>query len=498
MLGNLAAIALIGHLAYIPFQAIGRHAFSSIPLLVLFALYGLGVLQGRVVQEKLQRSQGLFARVGCTLAAACGVTLALLIFSCDTFTHAGESQETGHVLHAGEVACRSFDLASSDADSPLQPGNHAVVSSILLMVDCDMEPSALADISLRLNGHLLPGPMLPLNCFNGEKYFLFDTMAEHAAFLRTRVQNLRQWRAVVIPSDSDLLSRDGLNELELINNGRRDITVFGDTGSRFDKPLLLPSPDYFASDLMLISPTSKESRIKTLSPVSGLLSRSYLKSKSGGAGAVKPLADTLRLRLGVLTTGDAAQQDLSNVTAPATSTLDFKLPAQKFPLVARAEGGIRVSKGVLRAIGVVPCELDLTGLEAMDPHCTQLAVSLTGRARTISGPGRLGVAAGLSNTQGLYQGLGQFADFVDVSRKASAVAGEDGWTPFELNDVVPLSKLGGINRVRKLSLCFSPCPHQETCYGAGKQCSDIEVKDLHVVVRPLRLIEMASKTLSVY
>jgi hypothetical protein len=95
----------------------------------------------------------------------------------------------------------------------------------------------------------------------------------------------------------------------------------------------------------------------------------------------------------------------------------------------------------------------------------------------------------------MYQGLGQFADCVLVPRE---IGQNKTWTSFELNDVVPLYRLGGVKSLDKLSLAFLPCPRLESCYGAGKQCSDIEVKDLHVSVRVLNLTDIAAKTLSVF
>jgi hypothetical protein len=181
------------------------------------------------------------------------------------------------------------------------------------------------------------------------------------------------------------------------------------------------------------------------------------------------------------------------VAQPPTD-LSVSLTPQQFHWYARTKDGLRLNKAVLKGVGAVCCDIDLIPLRS-SVDCTQVAVTLTGRALTNSGPGRLGIASGLTNTQGLYQGLGQFADFVDVPR---AIGGNKTWTSFELKDVVPLFRLGGVESLSKLSLAFLPCPRLESCYGAGKQCSDIEVKDLHVLLRPLPLTDIAAKTLSVY
>jgi hypothetical protein len=280
LFGNLAAIALLSHLSFVMFQTMGRYAYTSMPLIALFTAYGLGVLYTTAVSINAG-PRGLFA---VKAAAFAGLVAAVLIFNCDAFTHWAESHETAHVLHPGQSACRSFELTGDQASQL----HNASTQALMLLVDGDIEdPAAL---NLRLNGHVLKGPLLPLNCFNGKNYFLFDTMAEHAAFMRTKVQKFRQWRAALVESGEDFLSRDGLNEIEIVNGGTDDITIYGDSRPAGRKNAeagaedgaersdLLPSPDYFASDRMLVSLTSTESRINTLESVSGLASRSYLKN----------------------------------------------------------------------------------------------------------------------------------------------------------------------------------------------------------------------------
>jgi hypothetical protein len=328
------------------------------------------------------------------------------------------------------------------------------------------------------------------------------------------VQSFRQWRAVRVEPDANLLARDGLNEIEFVNGSKGDITIYGDSKlpsrkasaassgaeaaadsvAEAETPVLLPSPDYFASDRMLISLTSTESRINTLCPASGLASRSFLKNTEKDTTYTRALSDSLRLQLAVaLDPAGSSSQSQTESLHPAPE-LDVNIAPQQFHWFARTKEGFRVSKAVLKGVGPVSCETDLKSLSAGEP-CTQIEVTVSGQACTNSGAGRLGVSAGLSNTQGLCQGLGQFGDYVLVPKSAAA---DKTWTTFRLSDVVPISKLGGLSKLDKLTLSFLPCPRLESCYGGGKQCSDIEVKDLHVSVRVLNLTDIATKTLTVY
>ncbi|MBU6455572.1 MAG: hypothetical protein KGS72_27620, partial [Cyanobacteria bacterium REEB67] len=122
---------------------------------------------------------------------------------------------------------------------------------------------------------------------------------------------------------------------------------------------------------------------------------------------------------------------------------------------------------------------------------TQVAVEITGLARANQKSGRLGVAAALTSASGLVQGLGQVPD-------ALMIAPKNTWQPFRCSDVVPLARLGGLDKIDKLSLSFLPCPRLESSYGAGKQCADIDLKDLKVTVRALTLTDIGGRDLNVY
>jgi hypothetical protein len=508
LFGNLAAIALLSHLSFIMFQTMGRYAYTSMPLMALFTVYGFAVLHNKAAGGAVRPRQLFLART----AAFAGLVVAGLIFNLDTFTHAAESHETAHVLHPGQSACRSFDLSGdpagifSDASASALGDQGNRTGDMLLLVDADVQDPA--NLTLRLNGHDFKGPLLPLNCLNGRNYFLFDTMAEHAAFMRTQVQRFRQWRAVLVPPGEDFLSRDGINEIEIVNAGPGDVTLYGDShparqvksdagsdeaGERSD---LLPSPDYFASDRMLVSLTSTESRINTLATVTGLSSRSYVKDRDSATNVARGLSDSLRLELAVAQESPSGVPRVADhdISAAPTAAIDQKLSPQQFHWFARTAGGIKVNKAVLKGVGLVSCDIDLSALKG-ESSCTQLAVTLQGRARRLSGPGRLGVGAALSNKEGLSQGLGQFADFVEI---AKATNKDQPWTDFTLTDVVPISKLGGAARLDKLTLSFLPCPRLESCYGAGRQCSDIEVQDLRVQVKALKLTDIAAKSIRIY
>jgi hypothetical protein len=174
--------------------------------------------------------------------------------------------------------------------------------------------------------------------------------------------------------------------------------------------------------------------------------------------------------------------------------MQVSLGPKKFHWFARTASGIHVNKAVLKGVGAVSCDVDLKPLvlgATKISKATQVAVEISGAARANLKPGRLGVAAAVSNSAGLIQGLGQVPDALPLNAKNS-------WQSFRFTDVVPLSRLGGLDKLDKLSLSFLPCPRLESCYGAGKQCGDIDLKDLKVSVRALPLYDIGGREISVY
>ncbi|MBU6455071.1 MAG: hypothetical protein KGS72_25090, partial [Cyanobacteria bacterium REEB67] len=372
LLGNLAIIALLSHFSFTLFQTMGRYAYTSMPLLILFGAYGLAVMHAHVAasieRSRVGAKKSWLASSKVYGAAFCGLTCALLAINCDSFTHAGESVEVTHVLRTGEAAVRKVDLAAA----PLKVSPAAA----LVLVDLGAQPDSAADLQIRLNGHELAGPLLPLNCFNGQTYFLFDTMAEHAGFMRASVKDFRQWRAVLVENRGWLV-KDGPNEIEVINRGTSDLTLFGDR--KGIQPLLLPSPNYFASDRMLVKLINNESRINILAPVLDESGNDRSLTR-GTAGDARQLPDILRVRLAivnapVVAVGSTAPSP-STLAAPSSDPVDFAsapvvpevqvaLDAKKFHWFARTADGIHVNRAVLKGVGAVSCDTDLKPLAEM-------------------------------------------------------------------------------------------------------------------------------------
>lgn len=432
LLLDCLVLVLIGHNFYAQFQAMARYGFTAMAPLVLLAAYGL---------SRLFRAKVFTYLAGFSLA----LVTVLSIHQIEPVTLADRLVPRPYVVKPGETAERTISLSSGQITGQEQ---------VLLLVDyaCgDVAPS----LSARVNGQRLTGKFISLNHYNSGFYQLFNTMSEHGSLMRTDVDQFHQWRAMPLAASA---LKVGANSIELRNEGQEDVTVYGDFAPLDGLPenFLLPSPDYFASDRMLVSLTSLESRISGLRP----------------AGGFKPGQRRPRILL-------ALAPALANLTPGMSSKTVTALEAKDFHWYTRQpDGTIAVSKETLKAIGLVSCTLPVS----LPEGATHIRVTVSGQVFSKGGPGRLGLSGSIHSPFDKGQDLNHFADHVQAKK------GE--WAAFREWDLVPLSYLG--NKVDKVTVNFAPCPRLEPQYGAGRNCSDLRLKDLRLEVEGLTSIDQGS------
>ncbi|MBK8220106.1 MAG: hypothetical protein IPK73_03675 [Candidatus Obscuribacter sp.] len=441
LLLDLLVLFVLSHSAFAVFQAMARYAFTAMAALYCLAFFLL-LMAFRLKDGALR------AYLLPSLLLSAGTLLAL--YSIEPLSTAGRLQEEPVELSAGESLYRYLDITGTSARG----------AQALLLVDSD---GACEGLKARVNGVELSGSFRPFNQFSSSHYFLFDTMAEHGAQMRTAVQDFRQWRA--LPVNGALL-KDGRNVLQVTNGAGVPLTIYGDrpgAGAFCSSPQMswrLPSPDYFGSDRMLVSVTSLESRIASLRPAFGFKAqgkevqpRLLLALSSSPRFGASPVSTQLRVPF----------QSVSSVTLP--------LDCKRFHWFSRGEEDtLVVNKDVLKAVGVLttqlPCRLTSDGAAPL----TQVRLTLRGQARCLSGPGRLGVDVAIKSPSRM-QGLGCVPDFISV--------GKD-WTDFSVSDMVPLAFMGG--NIDGVSVGFAPCPRLETQYGPGRHCSNLRLRNLQVTI----------------
>lgn len=457
LLLDLLVLFVLSHSAFAVFQAMARYAFTAMAALYCLAFFLLLLafrLKGGARRTYLLPSLFLSA-----------LTL-LSLYAIEPVTTAGRLQEEAQELSGGESLYRYLDIPASSTRG----------AKALLMVDSG---GPCHELKARVNGVELSGSFQPFNQFSSSHYFLFDTMAEHGAQMRTAVQEFRQWRA--LPVNPDLL-KDGRNVIQISNGGAAPLTIYGDrsgastSASSSQESWRLPSPDYFGSDRMLVSVTSLESRIASMRPALGFKSQGrevkprLLLAMSNGAGPGAGAASSLPA---------SPFRSVSRVSRPLTPR-DFHWFSRT------AAETLVVNKDVFRALGILSTQVPFSLTAGRDSPLTQVRVTLRGQARCLSGPGRLGLDVALKSSA-RTQGLGCVPDFIPV--------GKD-WTDFSVSDMVPLAFMGG--SIESVSVGFAPCPRLETQYGAGRHCSNLRLRNLQVTIEGIASYDLGYSKIRYY
>lgn len=285
-----AVVIICGHLIYLPFEGISRYGFSSVPLLILCALYLVEQLLPSIrAKEKLKWLLSFLfctllfaflvkfdtlpflmpflpeARLGLYLQAALK-TVSLVLVACSL--HAIFA--SGSILKLNPKAPDkvlalvlalfvllgafvSFAFASSCREahgwqSNLKTGDEAVRQIeikdalsknpdwALLLIDGNQE---LANAAIKVNGNCLAEKAESLYQFWREKYELEDWLNQFASLLRKSPDSLRKWRALQVPLGS---LHEGLNTVSISPAAGGRLSLYGDfRESSFKDILLLPS-----------------------------------------------------------------------------------------------------------------------------------------------------------------------------------------------------------------------------------------------------------------
>lgn len=441
LLLDCLVLVLIGHNVYAQFQAMARYGFTAMAPLVILAAYGLSrILSGKVFSYL----------AGFSLA----VVTVLAIHQIEPVTLSDKLVPRDYPLKSGETVERTITLGAGQLKGDEQA---------LLLVDfwtANQSPR----LSVKINGKNVSGEFVSLNHYNSSYYQIFNTMAEHGSLMRTDVDLFHQWRALPVNA-ADL--KVGANTIELRNEGAEDITISGDFAPFEGKPenFLLPSPDFFASDRMLVSLTSLESRISALRP----------------AGGFKPGQRRPRILLALSSAVGMKTGSSEGQTTVVKGEWQTSLSAKDFHWYTKQpDGTIAVNKETLKGIGLVSTTVPVD----LPDGVTHIRVTLSGQMLSKGGPGRLGISGSVCSPFDKWQDLNHFDDFVQVQSKTGQ------WKAFKQWDMVPLSYLG--NKVDKVTVNFAPCPRLEPQYGAGNNCSDLRLKDLKVEVQALSTVDQGS------
>ena len=275
---------LAGHLIYLPFEGIGRYGFTSMPFLIIAAVYlfqelnsfrhkwlqlslfglafilmlltfKLDLLPYILVLTKAPDSAIIYQAIFRTASVAvCGLALSLAL--AQLRSKAMLTAVAASTLLAGSIA---FSFALSDREAlqwqcilsaedraeramkvrmaPFKKPDWA-----LLLVDGDQN---VESARVNVNGANLDGTLESLYQFQTEKYELEDWLNQFASLTRRAPSANRKWRAIEVPVTS---IHDGTNycSISSINPAAKgtSATIYGDYVQRSNSgKLMLPSAD---------------------------------------------------------------------------------------------------------------------------------------------------------------------------------------------------------------------------------------------------------------
>lgn len=453
---SLAIMA--GHFFYLIFQATSRNFFTMLPFVILFAVLGLRSAIAYIrsfylvpVETSQVASNGKRAGVGVGCLAAM-LILTWILCSTETLGLPWEGFEKSTVIEPGKSFDISFEIPRISNQSKIESD----IGALLLLIDADAN-CQFADVSL--NGKHLEQRFLPVARFSSDWYLQSKQLRVHSIVLGIPQSDLRQWRAIALPSH--LVRRNGTNQLSLMNRSDKGITVYGACKSHS----FLPSPSLFASDFMLNSMSSLDLRIP---------------QRVHPDGAKPTFGDgTLGLHLLIAPAVTNAVSAAKEVDAYQNSQ-EF---VQELSLTSFPPDAISLSQTLRLDATTAPKPGSLSGslvVPAM-PIANYVKVQLSGRARLNSGDGRIGVKLLLVNADGTKFMPLAFPDYVTVS--------PGGWSEFKFQDYVPTSVLGGA--VRAVIVELSPVPISQSEYGAPAGSSDVLIKELEVNLQPIEAMDLS-------
>lgn len=465
---SLAFIA--GHLVYILFEPIPRYAFTAMPFVVVVSTIGLAVLPS--IPGKIKAA-----------AAAIAAVLFIAITHVEDMFPLNASTEAQHKMSAAARYVQKITLPERVY------ADRSHISDALVLLDASQSCNPV----IRVNGHELPGPYLPLFYFNSSTYNYFNIWREISYLLNKSPDALRQWRAVPVPVS---LLRTGLENVIEISQPEGEASIFSDSDTNGRKILTWtgfhPSRLYhhpFIEDMRIPSvvPTARAERCSFVvadgaeHELSSRNLRVHLllafDRRSPGA-----LSNMDRQSAGSARSSSAATTNGSSTAA--TSVAEFN--SKDFDPVLRDPSYDRVgiSGPLLKAIRTNAAAKDLHFLTTR-PYAKFV---LSGQVKGIKNDSRIGIWAMVKGKNGYG---------IIPARLPLVLKANDQWQSFCHQDYVALGFLNG--SISSVELALYPGPWYEVAtYGAGRQAGAAFLRGLKVELTPVDLPDISGKAAVVY
>lgn len=522
--GWACLVIILGHFAYLPFEAITRYGYTAMPFVVILAAYFLSQaphLEKRALnilfwvtlllilaccQNTLPAVVSVVGSAGISLWIECLLQCLLIIWLVLILRHmltryspsgklnlpgqlalvllcvAGlsisvayaidgrDAREWACTLMAGQSACREIELAGA---VPASLANQPDLALVLVDGDATIE-----DARVVVNGHLLVDHPVSFYQFCSDEYWLLGRMRNYCSSLNMDLDQIQQWRAVKVPLA--WLNLHGKNIIKLAAPTTGTATVFGDYSfaSHDDIPFL--TWKYFSFAKLCNAGRGADGRLldgqelRQAPSVSFLTQDGFSRDKVDLSPGFGVQTGQYRLRLVLCFNKASKPTACQQVQEPPKDCKAFKKqikPGEFEPLmncVIDRQRVICVNRNILKAAAST-----CTAIDVRQAGGTDELIEVTGQARSTNGDSCFSVLPMLS---GLNKN--QFPQVMPHT-PGIMVAGRD-WHQFAIVDQIPCS-FG----LRGIVIGIYPGPWQDiTAYGADRASGQVFIRGLTVVVRP--------------
>ncbi len=336
--GEACSLVILGHLAYLAFEAIPRYGFTAMPFVMILAVYFLHGLFARQTMWKEVAILGVSllmvlisidadviaytmmltgdisnalwlgligrwliigwtfwllwrithrmvpekpARIRLAVCLTAFIAISGVVLFSQQF-HRAAVREWKTVLKDGMVATRELWLANQPKTKP---------AWALVLVDGDTN---LSSAQIAVNGHKVTEKLESLYQFYPRKYQLINVIQLQAVTFGIKPERLRQWRAVPVPVE--WLNLDGKNTVTIKPAVGQQATLYGDYPPIAGERSYLPSFEVFSHGKLWNSVDSLEGRI--VSPFARAEVRSRNTLTKYGVGKVDDLSPSSGVQVG--------------------------------------------------------------------------------------------------------------------------------------------------------------------------------------------------------
>jgi hypothetical protein len=393
---------------YVLFEGVARYSFTVIPIVVLFSAFTL--------RQKIL-----------PVVAASAIVFGLWLSSTDT--------ERVHSLPVGASATKTIDLSKTKIAN----------GDALLLVDGD---KGLDAARLLVNGHELPGRMLPIHYYDANLYEAVFYNHQLAWASDMPVDRIRTWRA--IPVAANYLNAHGKNDIQVLAGAKT--SIYADAQAT----RLMPAAQFVIPDKVCNNAFDLDPRVQAPIPCGNISQESFVSGAATG--------DSLRIRLAV-----------TSANSPNTTTF--------IPTITKVGSPtIRINKQTWKSTASASYNIPIQHADGS----THLRIGLKGSLRSLNGPCK--VSAMVS-----CKGTGVFT--VPLWNNARALRATDSWTQFVIQDLFPIGSV----KPTDVEVLLCPGEWQKTCfYGYSRDNTDAEFKDLELTITPESTVNATGKRIFFY